>query len=186
MQSVAGSLGTLSGLVLLSMLVASSVTDLSRRKIFNWATYSAAAWAFAINVLGAFAFTTELGAIGIRQSLLGFGACFGVMLFAYCLARGGAGDVKLAAAIGALVGVEQGLLAIAVSYVLAGVAILAWSVWTQGPLQLLAAMGRFFGSMLLPMWVSAPSKTDRVLLQKPIPLAGFFAVGTLIVVLGII
>ena len=181
-------LGTASGLVLCLLLVTTSITDLSKRKIFNWATYSAVAWAMAINAASIFSTqsASQLGAVGLQQSLLGFAGCFAVMLFPYVLARGGAGDVKLAAAIGALIGLEQGVLVIAISYILAGVAILSWSIWTQGPWKLVVAMGRFFGSLFLPLWIQPPTKTDRVLLNKPIPLAGFFAVGTLIVVLGLI
>lgn len=179
--------GTASGFVLLLLLATSSITDVSCRKIFNWTTYSAAAWAFAINLATTLAgSSTLLGGVGIQQSLAGFAACFAVMIIAYWLARGGAGDVKLAATIGALVGVEQGLLAVAISYILAGAAILAWTIWTQGPLTLVAALGRFLGSMVLPLWISPPTQQDKVLLNKPIPLAGFFAAGTLIVVLGIL
>ena len=187
MSGLPAQLGTVSGLVLLLLLTASSVTDLSKRKIFNWATYSAAAWAIAINSASMFlGDLPRLGAVGLQDSLLGFAGCFGVMLFAYILARGGAGDVKLAAAIGALIGLEQGILAIAISYILAGTAILAWSIWTQGPWNLVVAMGRFLGSMILPLWIQPPTKSDKVLLTKPIPLAGFFAAGTLVVVLGLI
>ena len=187
MRGLPTPLASFSGLVLLLLLAASSVTDLSKRKIFNWATYSAAAWAIAINSSSSLGIDLpQLGAVGLQSSLLGFAGCFAIMLFAYVLARGGAGDVKLAAAIGALVGLEQGVLAIAISYIFAGTAILAWSIWTQGAWNLVVALGRFFGSLVLPLWIQPPTKTDRVLLSKPIPLAGFFAAGTLIVVLGLV
>lgn len=184
MSWLPGNLGTVAGSVLLMLLAASTFTDLSQRKIFNWATYSAACWGLLINLsAGLCGNISALGAIGIRQSLLGFVACFVVMLFAYSLARGGAGDVKLAAGIGSLLGVQDGLLAVAVSYVVAGAVILCWSIWVQGPWKLIVAMGRFFGSLFLPLWIQPPTKSDRNLLQQPIPLAPFFALGTLLVVL---
>ena len=179
-------MGTISGAVLLMLLGVSSVTDLSRRKIYNWTTYCAVAWAFAINFVHRFDAVPQLGAIGLRQSLLGFMGCFIVMLFVYSLARGGAGDVKLAAAIGALVGFEAGVLVIATSYVIAGAAILLWSIWARGPISLLLAMGRFMGSAVFPRWILPPDRTDKLLLRKQIPLAPFFAVGTLAVVGGLV
>lgn len=178
--------GTVSAVVLFLLLSVSSVTDLSRRKIFNWTTYCAVAWAIGINVVHEIGLDLQLGAIGLKQSLCGFVGCFIVMLFVYSLARGGAGDVKLAAAIGALIGFEQGLLAIAVSYVIAGATILLWSIWQRGPLSLLVAMGRLIGAMLLPSWIQQPNQTDKLLLSKPVPLAQFFALGTLAVVGGLL
>ncbi len=182
-------ISSVSGLVLLLLLAACSITDLQSRKIYNWATYSAAVWALLINmtpeVLGSLAPKT-FGAIGIQQSLIGGLGCFVLMLVAYTLARGGAGDVKLAAAIGMLIGFEAGVLAIALSYILAGVVISLWSIWTRGPWKLAMAVGRMLGSMMMPQWVGRPNQNDQRLLNTPVPLGGFFAVGTLIVVLEIL
>lgn len=186
-RDLASPLATASGGVLLLLLSASTVTDLAWRRIYNWTTYAAAVWAIGINVAAElFDAPAQLGAIGLMPSLAGFTCCFAVMLIAYTLARGGAGDVKLAAAIGALVGVERGLLAIAISYILAGGLVMAWSIWTHGPWRLLVAMGRLLGSMVLPVWIQPPDATEKILLSKPIPLAGFFAAGTLIVMLELI
>lgn len=180
-------LATVSGCVLLLLLTASTVTDLAGRRIYNWTTYTAAAWGIGINIVAECTDApAKLGSIGMLPSLAGFACCFAVMLIAYTLARGGAGDVKLAAAIGALVGVERGLLAIAISYILAGGLVLAWSIWVHGPWRLLSAMGRLLGSMVLPLWVNPPATAEKTLLNKPIPLAGFFAAGTLIVMMEMI
>ena len=168
------------------LLVVSSCTDLSWRKIFNWTTYCAVAWALAINCAHRFDSIPQLGAIGLRQSLLGFAGCFVIMLFVYSLARGGAGDFKLAAAIGSLIGFEDGILVIATSYVIAGATILLWSVCARGPIRLLVAMGRLLGSAALPRWIRRPDQMDNLLLLKQIPLAPFFAAGTLAVVGGLV
>ena len=180
---------SVSGFVLLLLLVTCSITDLRQRKIYNWATYSAGVWALMINmapeVFGAQTAKT-LGAIGLQQSLLGGIGCFVLMLVAYTLARGGAGDVKLASAIGALIGFESGMLAIAFSYILAGAVIALWSVWSRGPWILARALGRLAGSAILPRWIDRPNQNDQALLNTPVPLGGFFAVGTLIVVLEIL
>ncbi len=62
-----------------------------------------------------------LGTIGFRESIFGFIACGAIMLVPYALAQQGAGDTKLAAAIGAGVGAECGVMSLAYAYGLAGV-----------------------------------------------------------------
>lgn len=197
-----GVIGTMAGVVLLLLLVTCSCTDLQRHKIPNWATYTALFWVVAINCCASSLEARQmasdaqvaarthigpgfLGAVGIQQSALGGLVCFLVMLVAYNLAHGGAGDVKLATVIGAALGVKQGLLAVACSYVAAGVAILAWTIWSLGPLYLAAALGRKIGAFLLPLWVRPPTDEERELLAKPVPLAPFFAVGTILVMLEV-
>ena len=107
------------------------------------------------------------------------------MLIPYCLARGGAGDVKLAASIGALIGLDAGLLVIAFAYIIAAITITGWTIWSKGPLTLFSAMLRKFGAKLFPFYVSAPTEQQGVLLEKPIPLAGFFAIATVLVVFDV-
>ena len=183
-QQTFGALRTFSGLLLVLLLVSSTVTDLSQRKIFNWTTYTACVWALAINALPS-SFASTTGAIGLSNSLPGASVCFLVMLFPYMLARGGAGDVKLATAIGALTGAGNGLLIIAFAYIVAATTIIGWTVWTKGPLNLLSAMLRRVGAKWLPQFVLAPTQQQNLLLDKPIPLAGFFAIATLLVVFDI-
>jgi prepilin peptidase CpaA len=192
MEGLPAGLGTFSGLVLLLCLTACAASDLYCRKIFNCVTYSALLWAMVVNatascldVAGYASDLSWLGAIGLKQSLGGAALCFLAVLLAYCLARGGAGDVKLATAVGALIGAEQGVLAVALSYIIAGAAAAAWTAWARGPRELLGSFGRLFGSMLFPRWVSPPTPADQVLLNQQIPLGGFFAVGTLLVVLDV-
>lgn len=195
-----------SGLILLLMLSVSTVTDLRRRKIYNWASYSASLWLIAINSFASLTtwlypesleteaaqqvphWTTwveRLGAVGIGPSLAGGAACFFVLLMAYQLARGGAGDVKLATALGLALGVRLGLLAVGLSYIAAGTAILIWTIKVRGPLVLFSALLRKAGSMLFPVWVAPPEEEQTKLLEKPVPLAPFFAIGTLIVLLDL-
>ena len=194
-------LGTLTGFVLLVLLGVCTYKDLTQAKIPNWATYPAFLWALAINVAASLwepfeqtagegagptkTWVRLLGAVGLDQCLLGAVVCFGIMLFVYRLAGGGAGDVKLAAAIGALLGVERGLNVLIVSYIVAAVAIMSWVIWTNGPVPLLKAVGRLVGSFFLPLWIARPNPEDQKLLQSPVPLAVFFAVGTLAVVGGV-
>ena len=99
---------TASGLLLLVLMATISVTDLLWCRIPNWATYSAFAWGLAINAYASTAgdesLRQSLGAVGLQQSLLGALIPFGVMLVIFSLTGGGAGDVKLFAALGTLLG----------------------------------------------------------------------------------
>lgn len=202
-QSFDNRLGTLAGLVLLSALVTSAITDYQRQRIFNWTTYSAVLWALAINVIASIAAGHEgsilpsfepavligpkwLGGIGISECLGGAALCFFVTMIGYDLSGGGAGDVKLAAVIGALLGVHAGIFAIAYSYVVAGIAIVAWSAWTHGPVALASAGLRKAAKTLLPFWPIAASDRDKEILLTPVPLGPYFAIGTSLVVLRVV
>ncbi len=173
---------TLTGLLLTILLVTATVTDLSWRKIFNWTTYTMFAWAILLNV-GAW-IGLPLATIGLSSCFIGAFVCFLIMLIPYSLARGGAGDVKLATAIGALVGLDAGLLVIAFAYIIAAVTIVGWTCWVHGPWNLLGAMARRLTAGWLPS-VDAPNQQQRSLLQHPIPLAGFFLLATLAVELDL-
>lgn len=173
---------TFAGLVLVLLLVCTSFTDLKSRKIYNWASYTAAVWGLLLCVLP-HPFST--GSIGLVQSVSGFLTCFVLMLVPYTLARGGAGDVKLAAAIGALLGVGDGLLVIAFAYIIAAICILGWSIIRNGPLSLARALTQKFAAKYFPQYFHAPSMQQKLLLDQPIPLAGFFAAAAIIVVFDI-
>lgn len=193
-------IGTLSGMVLLLALAVSSATDLTWRRIPNWVTYPAAGFALAINaaawLLGEAGSSASrggealggavqsLGAIGIGSCCAGALVCFTIMFFVFGLAGGGAGDVKLATVIGALLGPQQGLAALCFSYLAAGLAMVGWSILTSGPLKLGRAVGRQFGSFLLPGWIARPSAEELRFLRQPTPLAAFFAIGALVALFG--
>lgn len=180
---------TVSGAILLMLLVVSSITDVRSRKIYNWATYTALGWALSLNVAQSVfstanvALPVPIGGVGIVASLMGMGLCFLVVMFAYDLSGGGAGDVKLAAAIGALVGPQIGIFAVVYAYVFAGAAMLAVLTWERGPLSLLTAFGRWIGSNLTPGLIDSPSDEDRQILNRPVPLGPYFALGTLFALL---
>jgi prepilin peptidase CpaA len=183
-QAVLGPLHGFDGLLLCLLLVGATISDLGQRKIYNWMTYTAFAWAIAIN-LWPFSWAANIHAIGLMNSLWGATVCFLVMLVPYTLARGGAGDVKLATAIGALVGMDDGLLVIAFAYIISAILILGWTVWNHGPLTLISAMFRRAVANFMPHRVSPPSEQQRLLLDQPIPLAGFFLVARLLIVFDV-
>jgi len=175
--------GTSAGGLLLLLLIVCASTDLTSHKIPNWATYPAVFWGLTLNALsipeGAWGFASNLGAVGLGAAVGGLFACLGVMLIVYSITGGGAGDVKLAAGIGTLLGPERGLLAIACAYVLAAAVMLSAQIWTGGPLKILGSFSRRVGSFLLPCWITPPSDTDWAVLRRPVPMAGFLAFGVI-------
>lgn len=189
--------GTLAGFVAVALLLTCSTTDLRWHKVPNWATYPAFLWALLLNGLAlltdgppvaehgeASAGWPWLGAIGLGHSVAGAAVCFVIMFFIYRLAGGGAGDVKLATALGALMGVEDGVGILICTYLLAAVAMLSWAIWTVGPLHLAASLGRRIGAFLLPFWVAPPTAEQEELLHRKVPLALFFTLGTALVWTG--
>jgi prepilin peptidase CpaA len=181
--------------ILFLLLAVCTWTDLTRKRIPNWATYPAFVWAVFLNAFGSLVGPSEgmlgqeasvhVGPVGLGQCLAGASVCFAIMFFIFRLAGGGAGDVKLATAIGGLLGLERGLNVLVVSYLLAGTVIVCWVIWTVGPLILLKSFARKIGSLLLPLWVMPPTAEQTTLLRHPVPLAVFFALGTVAVVGGL-
>jgi prepilin peptidase CpaA len=86
---------------LLALIVVAGVYDMLYRRIPNWLTLSGVLAGLGLNTF------IYQGWPGLRLSLLGLGVGFGAYFTLYSLRAMGAGDVKLMAAIGALVGVRD-------------------------------------------------------------------------------
>lgn len=188
-ESAGNWLATLCGLMLLAVLITCAATDLRGHRIYNWATYSACLWAVMINVVASILPGEPpawVGAVGIAQSLGGAALCFLITFAGYQMSGRGAGDVKLGAAIGALLGIHSGVFAVAYSYIVAAVAIILWSAWVNGPTAIALAGLRTIGKVLGPLWPFPPTASDSALLLRPIPLGPYFAIGTLLVVLELV
>lgn len=182
-----------SGMVLILVLSVCTLTDLLWRKIPNWMTYTSFLWALGLSALESgrdyfsrrviegeevmltYAHVAELP---LSSAVLGFITCFVFMICVYRLAGGGAGDVKLAGVIGALIGAEAGFQSIVYGYIAGGIGVLLWMGWSVGPVKLLSAFFRKVGSVLLPIWIQPPDVEDMTMLRRPVPLAPFFAIGT--------
>ena len=152
---------TVTGLVLALALLTATATDLAHRRIYNWCTYSAVAWAAALQLTvaldrrpstvstataGPSTVAAWIGGPTPADAMFGLLVGFGVTFALYTVFRGGAGDVKLVAAIGALTGPMLVLQALVyAAYLFAGIAALAYLVWTAGPLALLARIWTVLG-----------------------------------------
>ena len=92
--------------MLLSLIVLASYTDLKWGKIFNWYTIPGIFLGFAANFFEGHLIFQKFWNPLILQSLLGFFVGFGVFFLLYLTGGFGAGDMKLAGAIGAIMGLS--------------------------------------------------------------------------------
>ncbi|MCU0703145.1 MAG: A24 family peptidase [Fimbriiglobus sp.] len=179
--------------LLVLLLAVVVVTDLRVRRIPNWATYTAAGWAVTLLLLSAVAGhwaipgvadadgipTTLAMVIGIppfTAALAGFAAGFVPMLAFYALFGGGAGDVKLVAAIGLLVGFPAVFQVLLYTFLVAGAFALVYLVWKVGPGGMLAGLG----SRLFPGRVRPPETTVGETVRAKVPMAPFIAAGVIL------
>lgn len=88
-------------IVLAVLLAGATIYDIRFRRIPNWLTVSGMAAGILVNW---FIGPPEAG---LLYSLAGLGGAFAVYLFLYALRAMGAGDVKLMAAVGAVVGLQR-------------------------------------------------------------------------------
>lgn len=181
--------GTLRVLILVLLLAAATVTDLQGRRIYNWTTYTAFLWTVVLEVLGTLlgslsegttgltsTVVSALGALPWRDSLAGFAAGFVIMFFLYNVFRGGAGDLKLVAVLGALVGVNRIIEVLIYSYLLAGIFAACLVVGVAGPGSILAFAARALG--LRKAATSGMKVKDC--LKRQVPMAPFIAGGAFI------
>ena len=94
--------------VLLTLVIGAAIYDVRYRRIPNWLTVSGVVAGLLLN---AFLYHDTpsgiFGLPGVIFSLKGLGMAFGLYLVLYALRAMGAGDVKLMAAVGAIVGWEN-------------------------------------------------------------------------------
>ena len=171
--------------VLIPLLTIASVTDLMSRRIPNWLTYSAVGFALSaaaiVSLRAASSHVVLPGVVDFRESISGFAATFGVMLLAYLILGIGAGDVKLAGAIGACVGVHTGLQALLWTHLVAGVAMAVFVGWKVGPRWII----RQVMCRLVPDMVLMPTTDHSKTLRYPVPMAVYFAIGTIIALMEV-
>ena len=159
------------GCVLVVALLVATYTDLRWRLIPNWITYSAILFGVSLNAIDSYT-TFEgneiLGGVRLQESLTGFLVLFWGLLVIFSFSGGGAGDVKLAGAIGALLGITRGTEAVCLSFIVCAILALGWECTRRR-----AKSDGIDGEN------AVPDKGKITSLQ--IPLAPFFALGTFLV-----
>jgi len=187
--------GDIATCVLIPLLAVCTYTDCRWKIIPNFATYSALLWALTINMVASLSaqglspavaetLGRHLGAIGLGASLLGAATCFAVMYCCYTARGFGGGDLKLAAALGALLGWHVGLSILFWCAVTAALFATASIVWRIGPLRLIGDLVHHVAFRLVPMYVAPPPARLEQLMHTPTPMALFFLIGTVLSLLG--
>lgn len=136
--------------LLLTLLAVATATDVARKTIYNWTTYTGIVLALLLNAAQPWLApnpqqAAAWGLVGLADSFAGLAACGGVMLVCYIFFVGGigGGDVKLVAMIGALLGLYPGLEAMLWTLVLGGVVGLVMLVWQVGVWNLVSSGARY-------------------------------------------
>lgn len=168
------------GAIVFGLLLTATVTDLWRRKIYNWLTYPGILAALAVNAAGslwesqsaaAAAWKSRIGWVGLTDSVQGLLLCGGCMVVCYALFRIGGGDVKLMAMVGAWLGVERGLETLLWTIVLSAAVAVVVLIWRVGAWRLVVRTVRqLVWSLKLASW-SPLSAEERRQLQVPLHLA---------------
>lgn len=155
----------------LIVLAVATFTDLRSRRIPNWLVAP-----FLVLGIGISAWLH--GWHGVGQSFAGFG--LGIVLYGFLFWMGGmgAGDVKLAAAIGAWIGPSQLFFALVVTAMAGGLMVFIWAM-CGGFLKEL-----FTGASNLTFGFKKKEVRDEMVLSNPLkrkmPYAPAIAIGTLI------
>jgi prepilin peptidase CpaA len=101
--------------ILLTLVLGAAVYDVRYRRIPNWLTVTGVVAGVSMNTF------LYQGWPGLRFSLIGLAVAFGVYLALYALRAMGAGDVKLMAALGSMVGWEDWFGVFIITAILGGV-----------------------------------------------------------------
>jgi len=181
------------GAILALLVVITTATDLTWRRIPNWATYTAAVWGLSLALVALAipdAWTVRvpfianavpvprlLAGVSLGEAAGGFAVGFGVMLLLYGVFQGGAGDVKLAGALGVLVGTDRILNALIYGYIVAGVTVACWLVLTLGPGGLFREVVRGLGGKPDPTGTVA----EGPVLHRKLAMAPFLNIGVVLV-----
>lgn len=158
---------SVSTVLLLLLTATAAATDLVYHKIYNWTTYPGITTALVVNLLEHG--WDEPG--GLRDSLLGFVLCGGVMLVAFVFFSVGGGDVKLMAMLGAFFGLERGIESLLWTFVIGGVIGLSVLIWRVGIFKLIAgSLKHVLLSLRVVSWVPL-TEDERRQLEPPLYLA---------------
>ena len=129
-------------LYLLLVLLVAAVSDVRIQKIPNWLTLSAV-------VVGLACHTATNGFAGFLFSLQGALLGLGLLMLFYLAAGMGAGDVKLMAAVGGLLGPKGVFVAFIYTALIGGIVAVALLLWKTGGRETLQRYGRILKTLIL-------------------------------------
>ena len=118
-------------------LVVAAGYDLMTRRIPNWLT--------APGIVAGIGINWYFG--NVSQSLMGFGAAFGIYFLLFALRARGGGDVKLMAAVGAFVGLQLWWPIFIVTSILGGVVVLLSLACNGGLAKAMENVNKILGSL---------------------------------------
>ena len=157
----------------LAVLVVAVITDLRSRRIPNWLVLPFLCAGFAVR-------GWQQGWSGVGHGLEGMG--LGALIFGVLFLMGGmgAGDVKLAAAIGVWIGPRQLFVALVMTALAGGVMAVAWAI--QG--KFLGELFKGSGNLLFGLGRRGKDAEPKPTLSNPLarkmPYAPAIAIGTLL------
>ncbi len=176
-----------SGLILVALFLACVPSDIREFRIPNRFTYPALAAGLGLNLVLSLlhsleysAFDGWLGGIGLKDSVTGLLLCFSGMTLFFVTLGCGAGDVKLMAAVGALLGWRGGVEVWLYAMLLAA----AYVILIAAPFRLFFAK-RAAASVDSEIKVEALESGEQAVKLKhrrALPMAPFFAAGVACVV----
>jgi len=184
---VSANLLTFAASVLVVAALAAAIDDTRRRKIANWITYPAFGWLFAVSIACSPApeSMTWLGTVPFVDMLLGSLCCFVIVLLPYLFGVGGGGDAKIAAVIGAGLGLKYGLIAVGSAFVIAAMAAILRDTLRRGPVFVVRAIYRRLSSWM-SQWFLPPSRDDQGFLNQPLPMGASFFCGVVLTMTDVI
>lgn len=180
-----GAIGV-SGLILVSLFLVCVPSDIREFRIPNRFTYPGLAAGLGLNILlsllhwlGLSGLDGWLGGIGLIASVTGSLICFSGMTLFFITLGCGAGDVKLMAAVGALLGWRGGAEVCLYAMLLAA----AYVLLIAAPIRLLFPKRNVVVDSEIKTELQSTEQTLKPKHHRALPMAPFFAAGTACVVL---
>ena len=147
--------------VLIGLLTGALLIDIKQQRIPNWLC-------LLVTILGVSSNSLLPSGLGLYHSLLGLllGLCN--MLVIYCITSMGAGDVKLMAAIGSVVGIKAIVIIFYYTFLIAGLLAVFFLIFSSDLKELLERYGRFFTGLLKGRWqYQKPAQGSIAAVQLP-------------------
>ncbi len=132
---------TINDYILFALIILSIYFDITKKKIPNFITFPVILW-------GLLTYTVFQGFEGLKYSGLGFFVGLGIFLIPFILGGMGGGDVKMMAAIGALMGWRFALYTAIYAGLIGGLMVIIYLIYKK---QFVITLKRAIGILLRPL-----------------------------------